>query len=285
MPKDIVGSLKQCGHDLEIRSLLLKTLLILSRCSDCRSTYDTDRQLLLRQSEVIPVLLESLNVLIHLTTRMPFDPTGHRAARLAIADAIQTLHYVCFMNKENLLILASLEGFKAIKMSIEDNLNELTVQEHGCMIISELAIWTELTEEEIMESLSTVTNVARVQIQEKYIEVARAAVWSLYRMAHCVLHPSRRGAGHETKASLLSHIWVVVIQGETLNLVLGMMQSCQLKNDLLVKHCLDFIAVVSESTGPPSPTNPEFVQNLQKAYSLVYRLFVESTDLGIKVRS
>eukprot|EP00210_Caulerpa_lentillifera_P002548 g2445.t1 len=290
-PSEMVRVLRQCGHDLELRSLLLKTLLSLSRCSNCRSTYDPTRQLLLRQSEVIPALMESLNVLIHLTTRMPFDPNGHRAARLAIADAVQALHYTCFMNKENLKALAALDGFRTVKMSIEDNLNELTVQEHGCMIISELAISTELTEEEIMECVSTVTNVARVQIQEKYIEVARAAIWSLYRIASCVLDPTKRGnspSGEQCevgRGTLLNHIWSVVMKGETFNLVLGMMQSCQLKNDLLVKHCLDFISVVVSGSIEPSSYNSELIQNLQKAYYLVYKLFQETTDTGIKAVS
>lgn len=52
-------------------------------------------------------------------------------------------------------------------IGIEDERNELTVQEHGCMVLAELACRQHASDQEIIECVATVTNVARLQMQEK----------------------------------------------------------------------------------------------------------------------
>ena len=71
------------------------------------------------------------------------------------------------------------------------------------------------------------------------------------------------------------------MQGQALSMIMDMMQSCQLKNDALVKHCLDFIAVVGGEDGLPPPAI-ETLENFKKAMILVYDLFVEAEDVRIK---
>ena len=52
-------------------------------------------------------------------------------------------------------------------VDIEDNLNELTVQEHGCMLLAEIAISASVSDQEVLECAETITMVARLQMQEK----------------------------------------------------------------------------------------------------------------------
>ena len=52
-------------------------------------------------------------------------------------------------------------------LGIEDSGNELTVQEHGCMLLAELACRHDASDQEVIDCVVTVSNVARLQMQEK----------------------------------------------------------------------------------------------------------------------
>ena len=117
----------------------------------------------------------------------------------------------------------------------------------------------------------------------RFIEVARAAVWSLGRIAGNVLHPCHRLSKEALWSVTAGQVWSIM-QGQALSMIMDMMQSCQLKNDALVKHCLDFIAVVGGEDGLPPPA-VETLENFKKAMVLVYDLFVEAEDVRIKAAS
>eukprot|EP00210_Caulerpa_lentillifera_P004736 g4520.t1 len=276
---EVVQFIKQCAADEEIHALALKTVMSLSRYPDHR-LFNPERQLLLRNSGVIPVLMDSLKSLIQLNKRPMIDPERSKSAKLALANTVQALNYTCFSNKDNLLILASLQGFQTIKMIIEDHSNDSAVHEHGCIIISDLASTVESSPENIEDCITTINKIIRLQIHDQHLDTTRAAVWSLHRLVNCLLSSSKL---HNFSESVGADL----LRGESMDLVLDTIQDCLLKNDLLVKHCLDFIAFVTGSNGiaPYTTSNSENMNNTHRAFDTVYELFLGTADLGIKAVS
>lgn len=80
---------------------------------------------------------------------------------------MQALHYVCLMNHANVHKLASCGGLAVVKAAMDTSGAELTVQEHGCMLMAELACRESATAQEVLDCIMTVSNVARLQLQEK----------------------------------------------------------------------------------------------------------------------
>jgi len=279
-PREVILMMEKFPLDLTVRSSSLRALLSMSGCMTCRTFYDKETQDVMQRSNAISALIRAMKYLQQLTSKMQFETNAHKLARLAIADAVQALHYICLLNKENLMKLASIKELSIIQTSIEDNLNELTVQEHGCMLLAELVTSAVLSDQEILECVGTVTNVARLQVQEKCIEVARAAVWSLAFIASNTLHPCNRRGSDVTDAGQL---WPIM-QEQVLSMIMGMLQSCQLKNDPLVKHCLDFIAVVGGEDGLLAP-NAKTLERFTTAKALVHDVFMETDDMRIKAIS
>lgn len=114
----------------------------------------------------------------------------------------------------------------------------------------------------------------------RFIEVARAAVWSLARIASKVLRPY---VPENAFGSNILGQTSPIMQGAALDIILEMMQMCQIKNDPLIKHCLDFIAVVgNKESQSPNPTTQE---KLKKARVLVVDLFLNTDDMRIKAVS
>jgi len=52
-------------------------------------------------------------------------------------------------------------------VGIDDDLNELTVQEHGCMLLAEIVTSEGVTSKDILDCAGIVATVGRLQIQEK----------------------------------------------------------------------------------------------------------------------
>eukprot|EP00803_Ostreobium_quekettii_P008476 evm.model.scf_30EXC.8 EVM.evm.TU.scf_30EXC.8 scf_30EXC:116874-133578(-) len=269
-PESVVEALQQFPRDLNVQTAAIRALLSLSGCLTCRSFYDKNTQDVLGGSGAVEALLTAI---------LRLQETAAQSCRRSIADAVQALHYICLMNKNNVARLSSNQGLNIIRLCIEDAGNELTVQEHGCMLLAELACRQDASDQEVIDCVVTVSNVARLQMQEKFIEVARAAVWSLTRIASSALHPRNH---QQQEGSWMAGLWQVwpIMQGQALHMILDMMQSCQLKDDPLVKHCLDFIAVVGGDDGGLRGAGPNLdgVSALSVAALTVYQVFIAAQD-------
>ena len=103
--------------DLSVQSSCLRALLSMSGCMTCRSFYDKETQDIIGKSNAVLALVRALENLQQLTTKMQFETNAHKLARLAIADAVQTLHYICLMNEENTARLAAVKGLHIIRAS------------------------------------------------------------------------------------------------------------------------------------------------------------------------
>ncbi|GMH36204.1 hypothetical protein BSKO_04072 [Bryopsis sp. KO-2023] len=279
-PDAVIGILRQAPQDLTLLSAAVRAVLSFSGCLTCRSYYDRATQDMLGSKESVEVLISTILRLQEIASKNTPEAQASKVARRAIADGLQALHFLCLMNKGNVAILAANQGLRAVRTCIEDDGNELTVQEHGCMVLAELACRPDASDQEIIECVATVTNVARLQMQEKFIEVARAAVWSLTRIASNALHPYN----HQQQDTWMAGLWQVwpIMQGQALHMIVDMMQSCQLKDDPLVKHCLDFIAVVGGDDGGCKgglSSNLEGMSALSFAVSIVYhQVFLSAQD-------
>jgi len=233
---------------------------------------------LLQRSGAIPALLESLNVLTQLTRTTLCDSSVQKSARLAIEDSIEALYCLCCTNKDNLGILVSNGGFQIIRMCLADPQNDWRLQEYSCLLILVLAQSSALSLDQVMDCITTINNIAKTQIHEKQLMVSIAAIRSLHRLYNCLLSPLRKQNDPESVEDEL-------MKQESLEVVLGMIQSSQLKNDSLMKHCLNLIAVICRSSTEISHFSPQSgtPQNLNTIYHQIYRLFRETTDLGVKV--
>ena len=118
-PKQVIQAMEKYSPDLSVHSSALRALLSMSGCMTCRSFYDEETQDAMRRANAVAALVKALNLLQQLTTKMQFETNAHKVARLAIADAVQTLHYICLMNRESTAQLASLNGLKSIKTSMD----------------------------------------------------------------------------------------------------------------------------------------------------------------------
>lgn len=260
--------------------MILKTLLSFIRCSKSPLNSNPRLQFLLQQSGAIPRLLESLNVLIQLTRTTLCDSSVQKSARLAIKDSVEALYCLGCANKDNLEILVSNGGFQIIRMCLEDPQNDRKLLEHSCLLISELVLTSASSQEQIMDCITSINNIAKTQVLENQLLVSRAAIGSLHRLYSCLLSPLRKQNDSES-------VRAEFLKQESLEMVLGMIQSSQLKNDSLLKHCLHLIAVICESSIEISLFSPHSgtPQNLNTIYDQIYRLFLDTTDLGVKVSS
>ncbi|KXZ54121.1 hypothetical protein GPECTOR_5g222 [Gonium pectorale] len=288
----VIDTIQSAGS-LHVRAIAIRALLSLSGCLNCRCYYDKPTQEILGSRGAVQVLLSSLPLFLaeaaaaqqqqadggaaaagtaqpqqqqaaeqgDAAGQGPERPADECAA--AVADIFRALHYTCLLNAANTATLAAEGGYALVVKGLAVMSKDLNVQEHGAMLLAELACTPGLGGREVLESIVTVANIARLQLQEKYIEVARAAVWSLGRLASYALAPlngpgsqpsEQAGAGEPTAASPDSRgrepgqaqAWAL-LSDPVLRVVVSMLQSCHMQDDPLVKHCLDYIAVLASA--------------------------------------
>lgn len=101
--------------------------------------------------------------------------------------------------------------------------------------------------------------------------MSRAVVWSLAQMAGALLPRSADEAS-------LPRVWTV-LRGKALEVIVDMMRCCQLEDDPLVKHCLDFVTVVCGRH-----ESPDF-ETMCRARESVIDLFHRTDDVRISAVS
>lgn len=103
--------------DLSVQSSALRALLSMSGCLSCRSFYNRETQDLMARADAISALVKAIDLLQTSAMTMQFETNAHKLTRLAIADAVQALHYICLVNKQNTVALVSSGGLRIIKTS------------------------------------------------------------------------------------------------------------------------------------------------------------------------
>ncbi|PNH06439.1 hypothetical protein TSOC_007210 [Tetrabaena socialis] len=184
-----------------------------------------------------------------------------------VAVVLRALHYACLLNPVNTARLMAAGGYRQVMQGLLGCTGrDLNVQEHGCMLLAEMACTPGVAAQEVLDCVVTLANVARLQLQDKYIEVARAAVWSLGRLARAALLPpppsdaadaADAAADATDGPSLPAAAWPL-LSNQVLRMVVAMLQSCHTQDDPLVKHCLDYIAVIAAVA--PHHTSLEVLQ-------------------------
>ncbi|GIL69844.1 hypothetical protein Vretifemale_639, partial [Volvox reticuliferus] len=261
----VIETLK-ASSSKQVKVAAIKALLSLSGCLNCRCYYDKATQELLGERGAVRLLLTSLPRFLTDATADPAQQQQLQAGTAAgasgtapaqergpedgantVADIFRALHYTCLLNPANIARLLAEGGYPLIVQALSVMGRELNVQEHGAMLLAEMACSSDMAGRDVLESIVTVANIARLQLQDKYIEVARAAVWSLARLAsHTLGQTGESGDKAEKHEGALAQAWPL-LSDPVLRVVVSMLQSCHLQDDPLVKHCLDYIAVIASA--------------------------------------
>lgn len=285
-PAKVLQAMELHPESLVVQKAGVKVLLRLSGCLTCRCYHDRATQERLGSKGVIEAVLQAIQL---------FYRSSAWQHTQSLADGFQCLHFLCLMNKQNVGRLAANNGLQVVKAGMEAAATELTVQENGCMLLAGLACREDASIQEVVESITIIQGVARLQLREKFIEVARAAVWSLARIAAKVLDSSGRqgeaasalpqAEAHPLRQSALVQVWPLM-KGESLSIVLEMVTGCQLKDDPLVKHCLDFIAIVGGSmqSDAPQPSGALLHSPEQELQQTMIAAVVEVLKSAVDVR-
>ncbi|PSC68138.1 Flowering time control FPA [Micractinium conductrix] len=247
-----VTAVQRHAGSTTVSAAAVQVLLRLSDCSLCGSQLSRDKQDELCAAGVVPAVVAALGTLC----TMPAPPSAVAASTAAgsdgaeqqqpasqapaISEGVQALQCMCAAHAGNLGQLAAAGGVQAVAAAISAASTEWPAEEQGLLLLAQLACREGATPAEQQAAAAAIWQSAQAQVERRLVEVGRAAVWAMSRVLQRLLPSSGAGAAGSSQ-----HVAELLLQGTAV--VLAMLQSCDKKDDSLMRHCLDFLAVAASA--------------------------------------
>ncbi|PRW60572.1 Flowering time control FPA isoform A [Chlorella sorokiniana] len=245
----LVGALTAHPADPAVAAAGLHLLLRLAGCSACRLPSGRELQDALGAAGAVPAAVAALGALTSSpTSSSSSDGDGAAPPSLqqqhagALSDGLQALHYMCNRHAGNLAQLGACGGMQVVAGAMAAASSEWPAEEHGLLLLAQLACRQGASTEEQQAAALAIWQAAQAQVERRLVEVGRAAVWGMARVLQCLQDGA---AGSPAAAQLIGELQ---LQGAAV--ALAMLQSCDKKDDPLMKHCLDLLAVAASGSAP-----------------------------------
>lgn len=236
-----------------------RALLSLSGCLSCRCYHDRLTQNTLGDKGAIEALVGASQLLLGILEgplgSLPAEDQG--TLRKVLCDAVHALHFLCLNNLDNAERLGDAGGFSTLLEVMAASPGDAALQSHGCVVLCELASRDDVSPLEIKECLEVLLD--RLGAFREDREASSAIVWSLSRLLSLTLKSPLAG---DFEPDELSALWRRA-QDASLPVLMGMIQGAtpeaarSEEARILLKHCLDLIAVLAPSMQISPADEPE----------------------------